>query len=230
MESAYTNDFSVTDSVKKFFKDVEDHYDDKLGFEKKLQELKKEKEEIENQILGYKQYLQSQIMAISSLNYLSANRVTNEDIININQLVSIFKNSDFLSDPLEQNINKNIENSINQIKPIETPYWQRFIEKLQRLKNINQEINRQISNLNNIKKQIKVLNNNKQLLEKGYADTVINLNTTLSKIHQALDLARQMIWKLNNKKIINPIPIVFLIPSNFGSTNNNDTEENQDNQ
>ena len=30
-------------------------------------------------------------------------------------------------------------------------YWQRFIAKLQRLKNINQEINKQISNLRYLK-------------------------------------------------------------------------------
>ena len=35
LESAFANNFGVKDSVKKFFIDLEKHYDNKLGFEKK---------------------------------------------------------------------------------------------------------------------------------------------------------------------------------------------------
>ena len=42
--------------------------------------------DLENQIPGYKQYLELQIGAVSSLNFLNASGVTNTDIINMNQL------------------------------------------------------------------------------------------------------------------------------------------------
>jgi len=133
--------------------------------------------EIENQIPGYKEYLNLYIGAVSSLSHLSANGVTNTSIINMNQLFSIFRNSDFLSNPLDQNADKGFENKGDPIKNNETIYWQQFIAKLQSIKNINQEINKQISNLNILNKQIDVLNNNKQLLEVAYNDVVSNLQT-----------------------------------------------------
>ena len=102
--------------------------------------------------------MESQIGAVSSLDYLNANGVTNADIINMNHLVSIFRNSDFLSDPLDQNTDKGSENNSSHTKTNETSYWQQFIAKLQNLRNINQEINKQISNLNNLNKQIGILN------------------------------------------------------------------------
>ena len=208
MESALANEISVKDSVEKFFVDLDRQYDNKLGFEKKVEELKSQMKDIENQIPGYKQYLEFQIGAVSSLNYLNANGVSNTDIINMNQSVLLFRNNDFLSDPLDQNTDKQSENNNDHTKTNETMYWQRFIAKLQRLKNINQEINKQISNLNILNNQIGTLNNNKQQSEKAYRDVVFNLNIILTKIHQPLDVARQINAGIDKKKII-PVPIVF---------------------
>ena len=74
--------------------------------------------DLENQIPGYKQYLELQIGAVSSLNYLNANGVSNTDIINMNQLVLLFRNNDFLSDPLDQNTDKHSENNNIIPKPM----------------------------------------------------------------------------------------------------------------
>jgi len=148
MESAFANEMEIKDSIKKLFIDLDKHYDNKLGFEKKVVELKNQMEDLENQIPEYKQYLESRTWAISSLNNLNANGVTDMDIVNMNLLFSIFRNNDFLSDPLDQNTDKHNESNVSHNKTNETTtYWQQFISKLQRLKNINQEINRQISNL-----------------------------------------------------------------------------------
>ncbi len=219
MESALANDLSVKDSVKKFFIDLDNQYDNKLGFEKKVEELKSQMKDLENQIPGYKQYMDLQIGAVSSLNHLNANGVTNTDIINMNQLVSIFRNNDFLSDPLDQNTDKGSENNSSHTKTNETMYWQQFIAKLQNLKNINQEINKQISNLDILNKQIGILNNNKQQLEKAYTDVVFNLNSILSKIHQSIDAARQINEGIDKNRRI-PVPIVFPVLVNFSSSNN----------
>ena len=229
MESALANGMKVQDSVKKFFTDLDKHYDNKLGFEKKVEELKSQIKDIENQMPAYKQYLEFQVSAVSSLNYLNANGVSNTDIINMNQLVLIFKNHDFLSDPLNQNAEKHDGNNTSHIKSNDTLYWQRFIAKLQHIKNVNQEINKQISNLGNLDKQIGILNNNKQLLEKAYTDTVTNMNIIISKIHQSIDAARQINERVDNKKII-PVPIVFTVfikPNSSVSNNNLDEDEKQ---
>jgi hypothetical protein len=98
-------------------------------------------------------------------------------------------------------------------------YWQQFIAKLQNLKNINQEINKQISNLDILNKQIGILNNNKQQLEKAYTDVIFNLNSILSKIHQSIDAARQINEGIDKYRRI-PVPIVFPVLVNFGSSNN----------
>ena len=228
MESALANDLSIKDSVKNFFTDLDKQYDNKLGFEKKVEELKNQMKDLENQIPGYKQYLELQIWAVSSLNHLNANGITNTDIINMNQLVSIFRNNDFLSDPLDQNTNKGSENNNSHNKTNETSYWQQFIAKLQSLKNINQEINKQTSNLDILNKEISILNNDKQQLEKAYRDEVSNLNNIIPKIHQSLDAARQINEGMDNKKII-PVPIVFLALVNFGSsTSNNKLDEKKE--
>ena len=228
MESALANDMRVEDSVKKFFADLDKHYD-KLGFEKKVEELKSQVKDIENQMPAYKQYLELQLGAVSSLNYLNANGVSNTDIINMNQLVLIFKNHDFLSDPLNQNTEKHDGSNASHIKSNDTIYWQRFIAKLQHIKNVNQEINKQVSNLENLNKQVGILDNNKQLLEKAYTDAVSNMNIIISKIHKSLDAARQINENVNKKKII-PVPIVFTVfvkPDSSLSNNKLDEENKQ---
>ena len=194
---------------------------------KKSSRIEKPDERLENQIPGYKQYLELQIWAVSSLNHLNANGVTNTDIINMNQLFSIFRNSDFLSDPLDQNTDKGSENNSSHTKVNETIYWQQFIAKLQNLRNINQEINKQISNINILNNQIGILNNNKQA-EKAYTDIVSNLNHTLSRIHQSLEAARQINEGIDKKKII-PVPIVFTVFVNFDPSNNKLDEEKEKN-
>ncbi len=227
MESALANNLSVKASVKKFFIDLDNQYDNKLGFEKKVEELKIQIKEIEKQIPGYKQYLELQIGAVSSLSHLYANGVTNTDIINMNQLVLIFRNNDFLSDPLDQNTDKGSENNNRNAKTNDTMYWQQFIAKLQLLKNINQKINKQDSHLNVLKKQIDILTTNKHQLEKGYTDVVSNLENILLIIHQSLDAARQFNEDIDKKKVM-PIPIVFPVLVNFDSSSNNKLDEKKE--
>jgi hypothetical protein len=70
--------------------------------------------------------------------------------------------------------------------------------------------------MDGLNKQIYILNNNKQLLEKAYTDAVSNLNITLSKIHQSLDVAKQINEGIDKKKII-LLPIVLPIFIKYGS-------------
>ena len=103
-------------------------------------------------------------------------------------------------------------------------YWKQFIAKLQHIKNINLEINKQFSNLNVLKKQIEILNTEKRQLEKGYTDVVSNLENVLSIIYQSLYAARQFNKDIDQKKVM-PVPIVFPVLVDFDSSSNNKADE-----
>ncbi len=226
MESHLENGLEVKDSIKKFLKDVEDQYDNKLGFEKKINELKAEMKKLEEQVPEYQSYLKLQGIVSPTLIHLTNSGVTNEDIIGMNHLVLEFKNSDFLSDPINKNSYHSSTKTNDSIS--NSQYWNTFVEKLKGLKNINIEISKQASSLNNLKNQISDLIRNKQQIENVYADSVSNLNRIISKTHQFIDIARQ-INESSNKKIL-PVPILVLVLVDFDSATDDDPALSRDSQ
>ncbi len=230
-ESALENGFEVKDSIKKFLKDVEDQYDNKLGFEKKVDELKAEMKKLKDEIPGYKSHLTLRANVTPTLTHLVNSGVTSEDIIGMNHLVLEFKNNgDFLSDPINKNNNDyyNSNTKTNNNNMTRTQYWYVFVEKLKELKNINTEINKQASSLNYLKTQISDLIANKQKIENAYADSVGNLNQIIVRTHQFLvDMTRQIGEPVTSKKIL-PVPILFPVLVDFDSSHDNDPTENQD--
>jgi hypothetical protein len=223
MESSFANGLEVKDSIKKFLKDVEDQYDNKLGFEKKINELKAEMEKLKEEIPGYKSHLTLQASVNPTLIHLTHSGVTSEDIIGMNHLVLEFKNSDFLSDPFDKHTYNSNTKTTNNIS--NSQYWNTFVEKLKGLKNINTEINKQASSLNNLKSQISDLITSKQHIENLYTHSVSNLNEIIAKTHQFLGIARQ-ISESTSKKIL---PVIILVPVlvDFDSPHDNDPDNNQ---
>ncbi len=76
-----------------------------------------------------------------SLLYLSNNGVTNEDIINMSQLVVSFQNSNFLA--LSSSQSGNTSNSIgnnNTKKNFKNESWKSIINKFRSIQNIDSEI------------------------------------------------------------------------------------------
>ncbi len=181
-------------------------------------------EQLKEQVPEYQSYLKLKGIVSPILIHLSNSGVTNQDIIGMNHLVLEFKNSDFLSDP----INKNDYNSNTKTNDsiIRGQYWNVFVEKLKILKNINSEINKQTSSLNNLKTQISDLIMNKQQIENVYAHSVSNLNKIIAKTHQFFDIARQ-ISESTSKKIF---PVLILVPVlvDFDSSHENDSDDSQD--
>ncbi|HEX5185371.1 MAG TPA: hypothetical protein VFV86_00650 [Nitrososphaeraceae archaeon] len=215
MESRLANGLEVKDSIKKFLRDTEDQYDSKLGFEKKINELKTEMEELKKQVPEYQTYLRLQGIVAPTLVHLSSSGVTNEDIIGMNHLVLEFKNIDFLSDPFQHDKDNNI--SGNSPAKTNNQHWILFVQKLKELRNINVEIQKQFANLNNLKRQISSINENRQKIDKAYLDAVSNLNNILTKIDQYTGLGR-INEKTNNKNMI-PIPVIFLVFVKYRSAN-----------
>lgn len=96
------------------FIDLEDQYDDRLGFEAKMIEIKTQMENLRNEIPEYKYRAWVDSAATPSTTYLNSNGITNEDIIGINRLVTAFKNSEFLNNlPVQNDTNKKSNGSTN---------------------------------------------------------------------------------------------------------------------
>jgi len=163
MEICLANNILVSNALPKFLKDVEEQYDDKLGFENAINNLQAEKEKPQAEVPEYQWYLQLQGVVGPIIYYLNSNGVTNEDIINLNSLVLSFKNSNFIDDIAhdEGGNNKTKRGTISINK-----FWKLFIEKIKSLKNIHLEINERLSISNNLKIQIDRLNKKKQETEK----------------------------------------------------------------
>ncbi|MDF0680953.1 MAG: hypothetical protein P0116_08325 [Candidatus Nitrosocosmicus sp.] len=141
IEIAVSNEIPVLDAVKKFLDDIEEQYDSKLGFETKIKELNAKKSELENEIPKYKENLLIQSQMTPLLLYLKNNGVTNEDIINMSQLVVLLQDGDFLSNTLSQGGNTlaGVRNK-NSEKNSKNETWKLLIKKLRSVQNLDSEI------------------------------------------------------------------------------------------
>ena len=157
-EIAIANKIDYFDVIPKFFKDIEEQYDDKLEFENKINNLRSEKEKLQNEVPEYRWYLQLQGIVSPIIIHLNSCGLSNEDIININNLVLSFKNSNFIDTPYfkEKDNSNNNRSSLSN-----NEYWKLFINKLVRLKNIQDEFDEKLSNLNYLKIQIETFRQEK---------------------------------------------------------------------
>lgn len=173
---------------------MEDQYDDKLGFEAKMIEIKTQMKNLRNEIPEYKYRAWVDSAASPSLTYLNSNGVTNEDIIGINRLVTVFKNSEFLNNlPVQNDTNKKSNGSTNNNTLVNKKIcWKLFIEKLASFRNINLEINKQLSYLKNLKIQLEKLTNKKKEMDKIHLEAVSNFNRILSQTYYSINLANQI--------------------------------------
>lgn len=215
-EISLANRINLFEAVSKFLKDVEDQYDNKLGFEKKVSELKAEMEKLKDEVPEYKYYLQLQGAVGPVLTYLSSNGVTNEDIIGINYFVSEFKNGDFLADV--SYLNKSNSTLGNSTSPTNFQYWVLFTRKLKDLRNLNLEIQKKSTRLINLNKQISIMENNRQKIDTALADAIANLNNVLNKIDQYTGLGKLFNEKTKNRILI-PFPVIFPVFVKYISTN-----------
>ena len=176
IEIAMANHILEWDAVTKFLNDIEDQYDSKLGFETKIKELKTSKEKLMDEIPHYKSNLLIQSHVASLLLHLKNNGVTNEDIINMSQLVISFQNSTFLTNSPSQrgNTANGIGNTANGIgnnktdKNFKNETWKLLIDKLRTMRDIDSEIEKLVIHRNEIRSEINHLNTKKNEIEESY--------------------------------------------------------------
>jgi hypothetical protein len=92
---------------------VENQYDDKVGFENKIVELRIEKTKIEEEAPIYKNTLTQQAMTSAALLNLHKNGLTDETIIFISRLLLDIKNNNSLNNQNNLNNNNFLKNSSN---------------------------------------------------------------------------------------------------------------------
>lgn len=201
-EIALANDVNFMDAQKRFFIDIENDYNNIIGFKKSVNDLKAEKRKLEQEVPGYKDLIQFRATTISNLDSLYYMGVTNSDILGMTDLVRVFRDEGFLEN---SDVEKNSDSSKRSIyNTFRTGYWQSFIEYLQSLKNLQSKIRERKNKLDIISNQIIVKQREKQYADKKYIQSVANLNY----------LTEQLLY---NIKMFNHYPILSnaLMPSRF---------------
>ncbi len=226
MELSLANNIKPDEAVSKFLNDIESQYDEKMGLETTINNLKSEKKKLEDEVPQYQWYLQLQSVVAPLIVQLNNYGVTNEDIININQLVMSFKNTNFVDELSNQQvcgealgegengtIKKTYETNMSNKE-----FWNLFIEKLKSLKNINLEISLQSTILSRLKTQIDSLNGKKQEFKKLYMNSVSNLNYIFAQTSCTIELAKQINQEIDKKIMtaprFSPVFLNFIVSKN----------------
>ena len=93
LEIAEANNISDEDAMQKFFKDVEEQYDDKLGFESKLDRLRSDAVYFNQEIDSLRSTLLTQPLVGPALQRLFENGIKEQDIIELAIIFGMYSSS-----------------------------------------------------------------------------------------------------------------------------------------
>lgn len=208
VEISEAYDISWYDAGKKFIQDIKSQYDSKLGFETKINDLEAEKKKLEGEVPGYKERLQSQVNALGALQYLYHYGVTDDDIINMSDVVMAYVNGNITFKP-----NQQTESIVDENKFIRKHYyWTSLINEIRNLGDINSQIANQSSNLEEIKKEVDNLNSQRQKLNEQTLLSSQLLNSLSSRLSSFMEFIKQIMFSVNNtnKMLIVYQPLFFV--------------------
>jgi hypothetical protein len=177
---------------------VESQYDNKLGFETKINELELKKKKLEKEVPKYKGHLLSQYAAATTLQYLYLHGVTNNDIIEMNSIVSSFIEGSIIFDPNFQNQNKINTNHKGNETIKRTYYWKALIYELRRIGSINFEVSKQRSYRDKLKVEIDQLNSQFKMTNELTITSLRLLNSLSIQFSYLIESLRQA--KINMDK------------------------------
>jgi hypothetical protein len=183
-EITEANKISHHEAVSKFFKDVQEQYDSKPGFEVKVNEKRGELALINRELNNSQQILLSVTLIGPSLSNLLQNGIGQQDIISINQLV--------------ENSTKDIDKS-NKITS-KSEYWKKLIEELKEYENVKLAIKEQQENHDRLQKQVNYLDKQKQEILKYLQIAIYFINTINNRIYYYKGLVDQFNNDLNYYK------------------------------
>ena len=212
-EIAGENNIALDEAVSKFLKDIEEQYDDKLGFENKINEKKDELALLNKEITNNRQTLQINPFVGSSLSRLFQKGVSEQDIVGINRLVEECTNNSTV------NTNGNLDAEGNKENYRNTDKTSNRLEQLKSLAGdlkksggIKAALKEQVENREKLDQEIQGLNKQKQDLIAYCNDAISIINDTNNKISYFNGFADYLKNDLGNKtKAISCVSPLFII-------------------
>lgn len=226
IEISLSNGISVSDAGKKFLKDVESQYDSKLGFESKITELQTELKKLEDEVPGYKEYLQSRVFISGALQYLYKYHVTDDDIINMTDIVTAYKDGNIIL-----NSKLSTEDIVDENRLVKKKfYWKSLINEIINLGDINSQVAKQRSYLDLLKKETDDLNIGRQKLNEQILLSGQLLNSLSGQLTHFVESLKQIMSsaiELNQKIFILYQPYFFIHITISGSKGNNNKQKGE---
>ena len=146
-EIAVANNISVDQASPKFYKDIEEQYDDKLGFELKLDKLRSEISSVNRELNSSRAALLAQPLVGPALQRLFYNGIREQDIIDLSNLFERYRRSN-------GNIDKqSLMAELEKYGDIEST-MQQLSQKLDQLKNEVLSLESRRNELNHENRQI----------------------------------------------------------------------------
>ena len=229
------------DAVSTFIKDIEKNYHDNFLFEDKVKEKRKEFFLLEQEVNNNRLVLQLIPFVGITLQRLFQKGISENDIININQIVTEFASNNSQFEIQSENSNSNnsikkdnkagsyiINNSNGNINGNRTEYWKSFINQLKKLGDVNLSVNEQQGILEKINKEITDLNKQKQELS-IQCQTAISFTNIMTKqvyyFSELIDHYYKTIYKkIKTPSTLSPLPI-NIIYINFDKQDKDNKEE-----
>ncbi len=177
LEIAAANNITDDNAILKFLKDLEEQYDNKLGFEIKVDEKRKELNKLNSQIINFQYTLKATPFVGPAIYNLFQKGVFEQDILAISQLIEEFTNNDIIYQNNKNN-NDSIKNNVRKAEQLE-----RLIKDIRNYKNIKLEIKEKKDELDSLQKTVNDLYNQKQQIEKllqNFKSIIKSINDKLS--------------------------------------------------
>jgi hypothetical protein len=161
-EIAEANNFPPKEAVSKFLKDIDEQYDNKLGFEFKVKEKEEELAQLKNKINYNRLMFRLEPSIGPTISNLFQKGMTEQDIIGISQLVQLCTNNTDSS--LASGHNYKIENKNNTMEDSKKrrENWKSLIDDLKRYGEIRSVIKEEQVKRDMIKKEIDGLDSKKR--------------------------------------------------------------------
>ena len=206
-EIAVANNLSVKEASAKFYKDVEEDYDDKLGFELKLDKLRSEIFVVSRELNSSRAALLSQPLVGPALKRLFYNGIREQDIIDLSNLFERYRqvNNDNNNSSNNNNVDKQfLMNQLQKYGSIQSTIHQ-LSQKINKLKNESASLEAKNKELNDrIRRMLSTLGYSKQITYyfKGMIDSlrdeILMRHNALVYVNYTLNMQLQMIPKLDD--------------------------------
>jgi hypothetical protein len=216
-EIAEANNISDEDAVQKFFKDVEEQYDDKLGFESKLDKLRSDVVYFNHKLDSLRSTLRTQPLVGPALQRLFENGIKEQDIIELAIVFGMYSSSHSGSGRGGSNIPIDKHTLISELDK-----YGSVKAMMQALEQRNDELKKEVASQEAKKNRLNSLNHrmlssltySKQITYyfKGMVDSlrdeIVMRYVTLAYVNYILNLQFQLIPKLDDALSVEFAPIL----------------------